>query len=79
MDKQLIAHTLEKEIAMIDINIKRLHKIFMQTIDSHQARDVYDAMQDITRTKKELEKIIENITEYAKHTNHSLVIEEYFS
>ena len=67
MDKQQIAHTLEKEISMIDINIRRLHQVYMQTIDSHQQRDIYDAIQDLTRTKKELEKIIEKIVEDARN------------
>ena len=67
MDKQQIAHTLEKEISMIDINIRRLHQVYMQTIDSHQQRDIYDAIQDLTRTKKELEKIIEKIVEDASN------------
>ena len=67
MDKQQIAHTLEKEISMIDINIRRLHQVYMQTIDSHQQRDIYDAIQDLTRTKKELKKIIEKIVEDAKN------------
>ncbi|MBR2970143.1 MAG: hypothetical protein IKC49_03715 [Clostridia bacterium] len=67
MDKQQIAHTLEKEIYMIDINIRRLHQVYMQTIDSHQQRDIYDAIQDLTRTKKELEKIIEKIVEDARN------------
>ena len=67
MDKQQIAHTLEKEISMIDINIRRLHQVYMQTIDSHQQRDIYDAIQDLTRTKKELEKIIEKIVEDSRN------------
>lgn len=67
MDKQQIAHTLEKEISMIDINIRRLHQVYKQTIDSHQQRDIYDAIQDLTRTKKELEKIIEKIVEDARN------------
>ena len=66
MDKQQIAHILEKEIAMIDINIRRLDRIYMQTIDSHQARDIYDTMQDLDKIKKDLEKVIENIVEDAK-------------
>ena len=72
MDKQQIAHTLEKEKSMIDINIRRLHQVCMQTIDSHQQRDIYDAIQDLTRTKKELEKIIEKIVEECL-----IVLEEY--
>jgi len=66
MNKQQIAHTIEKEISMIDLNIRRLHRIYMQTIDSHQQRDIYDAIQDLTRSKKELEKIIEKIVEDAR-------------
>lgn len=69
MDKQEIAHILVKEIAMIDINIKRLHKVYMQEIDSHQQRFIYDSIQDLTRSKKELEKVIENIVEDAKNYN----------
>lgn len=67
MDKQQIAHILEKEISMIDVNIRRLNKIYMQEIDSHQQRDIYDAIQDLIRTEKELEKVIENIVEDARN------------
>ena len=67
MNKQQIAHTLKKEISMIDVNIRRLHKVYMQTIDSHQQRYIYDAIQDLTRTKNELEKIVENICEDARN------------
>lgn len=67
MDKQQIAHTLKKEISMIDVNIRRLHKVYMQTIDSHQQRYIYDAIQDLTRTKNELEKIVENICKDARN------------
>ena len=52
---------------MIDINIRRLYQVYMQTIDSHQQRDIYEAIQDLTRTKKELEKIIEKIVEDARN------------
>ena len=69
MDKQQIAHILEKEIAMIDINIKRLYNVYMQEIDSHQQRFIYDAIQDLTRSKKELGNIIINIVEDAKGYN----------
>lgn len=72
MDKQQIAHTLEKEIHLIDINTRKLDRIYMQTIDSHQARDIYDTMQDLVTIKKNLEKVLENIVEDAKHFNPSL-------
>ena len=67
MNKQEIAHILEKEISTIDRNLRRLDRIYMQTIDSHQQRDIYDAIQDLTRTKKELEKIIKKIVEDARN------------
>ena len=76
MDKQQIAHILEKEIAMIDINIKRLHRVYMQEIDSHQQRFIYDSIQDLTRSKKELEKVIENIVEDAR--NYSPLIRSWY-
>lgn len=67
MNKRQIADILQKEIAMIDININRLHKVYMQVIDSHQQRVIYDSIQDLTRSKKELEKVIENIVEDARN------------
>lgn len=66
MDKQQIAHVLEKEMSIIDVNIRKLDRIYMQTIDSHQARYIYDVMQDLTNHKRNLEKVIENIVEDAK-------------
>ena len=69
MDKQQIAHTLEKEIVIIDINIKRLHNVYTREIDAHQQRFIYDSIQDLTRSKKVLEKVIENIVEDSKHNN----------
>lgn len=69
MDKQQIAHVLKKEIQMIDINIRKLDHIYMQTIDSHQARYIYDVMQDLTNHKRNLEKVLENIVEDAKVFN----------
>ena len=69
MDKQQIAHSLEKEIAIININLRRLHRIYSQTIDAHQARDIDDAIQDLVAHKQKLEKIVKNIIEDAKHFN----------
>ncbi len=69
MDKQQIAHTLEKEISLLTSNIRKLDRIYMQTIDSHQARDIYDTMQDLTTIKRNLEKVLENIVEDAKNHN----------
>ena len=69
MDKQQIAHTLEKEISLINRNIQKLDRIYMQTIDSHQARDIYDTMQDLVTIKTNLEKVIANIVEDAKIYN----------
>ena len=67
MDKQEIAHTLEKEISLINIDLRRLHRIQQQTIDSHQARDIDDVIQDLVTIKKNLENVIENIVEDAKN------------
>ena len=39
----------------------------MQEIDSRQQRFIYDSIQDLTRSKKELEKVIENIVEDARN------------
>ena len=54
---------------MIDINIKRLHRVYMQEIDSHQQRFIYDSIQDLTRHKQELEKVIANIVDDARGYN----------
>ena len=67
MDKQQIAHILEKEISLININIRKLDYIYMQTVDSHQARDIYDTIQDLTNIKKNLEKVLINIIEDARN------------
>lgn len=69
MDKQQIAHILEKEISIININLRRLHRIYTQTIDSHQASDINDAIQDLVSHKQKLEKIVTNIVEDARHFN----------
>ena len=61
MDKQQLAHILEKEISKIDINLRRLHRIYKQTIDAHQARDIADAIQDLVSHKKCLQQLILNI------------------
>jgi hypothetical protein len=69
MDKQEIAHVLEKEIATIDRNLKRLQYLYSQTIDTHQARVIDDAIQDLVAHKQNLQKIIVNIAEAAKGYN----------
>ena len=69
MDKQQIAHILDKEIATIDRNLKRLQYLYSQTIDSHQARVIDDAIQDLVAHKQNLQNIIVNITEFAKGYN----------
>ena len=66
MDKQQIAHILEKEISIINIDLRRLHRIYGQTIDSHEARDIADVIQDLVNHKRNLEKVLENIVEDAK-------------
>jgi len=71
MDKQQIAHTLEKEISLINIDLRRLYRIRQQTIDSHQARDIDDIIQNLVAHKQKLENIVENIVEDAKIYNHT--------
>ena len=69
MDKQQIAHVLEKEIARIDRTLTGLQCLYSQTIDSHQARIIDDMIQDLVSHKKNLENIIENIVEDARNYN----------
>ena len=69
MDKQQIAHILEKEIAIININLRKLHRIYSHTVDSHQARGIDDIIQDLVTHKRKLENIIEHIVEDAKGYN----------
>ena len=69
MDKQQIAHVLEKEIATTDRTLTRLQHLHSRTIDSHQARIIDDMIQDLVSHKKNLENIIENIVEDAKNYN----------
>lgn len=67
MNKQEIAHILEKEIATTDRTLRRLQRLYNKTIDSHQARDIDDMIQDLLNHKKNLEKIIERIVEDARN------------
>lgn len=69
MDKQQIAHILDKEIATTNRTLARLQRLYSQTIDSHQARIIDDMIQDLVSHKKNLEQIIENIVEDAKIYN----------
>ena len=69
MDKQQIAHVLEKEIATTDRTLTRLQRLYSQTIDSHQARIIDDMIQDLVSHKKNLENIIEKIVEDARNYN----------
>ena len=67
MNKQEIAHILEKEIATTNRTLRRLQRLYSQTIDSHQARDIDDMIQDLVSHKKNLENIIEKINEDARN------------
>ena len=69
MNKQEIAHTLEKEIALIDKTLYRLQHVSTQTIDDFQAIDLNIAMNGLIVHKQNLQKIIANIVEDAKHFN----------
>ena len=69
MDKQQIAHALEKEIATTDRTLSGLQRLYSQTIDSHQARIIDDMIQDLVSHKKNLENIVENIVEDARNYN----------
>ena len=67
MNKQEIAHILEKEITTTNRTLRRLQRLYSQTIDSHQARDIDDMIQDLVSHKKNLENIIEKINEDARN------------
>ncbi len=69
MDKQQIAHILEKEISSLNKTIDSLHSIKQQIIDVHQARDLDFTINVLIKHKQSLEKVIVNIVEDAKHFN----------
>ncbi|MBQ7797614.1 MAG: hypothetical protein IJ371_00640 [Clostridia bacterium] len=66
MDKQQIAHNIEKEISLLNNTLTRLQMAYNQAIDSHQARELDIAINELIRHKKILEKIVTNIVEDAK-------------
>ena len=69
MDKQQIAHILEKEISSLNKTIDSLYSIKQQMIDVHQARDLDFTINELIKHKQSLEKVIVNIVEDAKHFN----------
>ena len=69
MDKQQIAHILEKEINTINNTLKRLQYVHSQTIDTHQAIDLHTAICELIVHKQKLENIVTNIVEDATHFN----------
>ena len=66
-DKQEIAHLIEREISLINIDLRRLDRVYQQTIDSHLARDIYDVIQNLVAHKKKMEDMLIRITEDAKN------------
>ena len=69
MDKQEIAHILEKEISSIDATLVKLNFIYSNTIDSFQARDLKMAIKELVNHKQQLEKMIDCIVEDAHKFN----------
>ena len=69
MDKQQIAHTLEKEIVEIDKTLTKLCYVRNQTIDTFYARELNDVINKLIAHKQKLENIVTNIVEDAKHFN----------
>ena len=69
MDKQQIAHVLEKEIASLNKTIDSLYSIKQQMIDVHQARDLDFTINKLIKHKQSLEKVIQNIVEDARNYN----------
>lgn len=72
MNKQQIAHELEKEISLINIDLKSLHRIYVQTIDSQHARDINDLIHNLVRHKRCLEKVVEHIEEDSRNYSSSI-------
>ena len=66
MHKQEIAHSIEDQITELNTAIGRLKFVLNQTIDSHQARDLLEAIDALNAHKKALRKIVTNIVEDAK-------------
>ena len=69
MNKQQIANELEKEISLINIDLRRLHGVYVHTVNSHHAREINDVIQNLARHKKFLEKVLANIVEEARDNN----------
>ena len=69
MDKQEIAHILKNEIATTERTINKLQLLQSQIVDSHQARDIGDTIQELVTHKQKLETIIEQINEDARSYN----------
>lgn len=69
MDKQQIAHILEKEIKSIDTVLCRLDSAYHSSIDDYQAINIANAMKELNSHKRKLEGVIENIVEDAKVFN----------
>ncbi len=69
MDKQQIAHILEKEIKSIDTVLCRLDSAYHFAIDDYQAMDLATAINELTAHKQRLERVIENVVEDAKGFN----------
>ena len=69
MDKQQIAHILEKEIGKTDKIISGLQLILATTIDYHQARDLHKEICDLITHKQKMEEMVEHIVEDAKVFN----------
>lgn len=69
MDKQQIAHILEKEIKSIDNALYRLNSAYQLALDDYQSIDIASAINQLKRHKQKLESIIQNIVEDAKVFN----------
>ena len=69
MDKQQIAHILEKEIKSVNTVLCRLDSAYHSSIDDYQAINIANAMKELNCHKQKLESVIENIVEDAKGFN----------
>lgn len=74
MDKQTIAHALEKEIKLINDSLSRLQYVNNLSIDDHQARQVSIIMKQLMDHKTKLENIVANIVADAKLFNSNFNI-----
>ena len=66
MDKQQIAHTLEKDINVLNDVLTRLQIVGNHEVNPHLLRELNIIYDEVSQVRKSSKKIIENIVNDAK-------------